>query len=108
VHEPAPPDPPQPRYAWWSISGLRLFVFFDKDLSLGSLDPANWTCRTLNRLRHATKATAHDDHVECPCVLDFVQFGPHVCHYAATPPDLQGRDGAPVAPFTDFPVDVVP
>ena len=102
-----PPSAPVPISAEWESRTQRFVVVFDQLLAPGSLVLENWLF-----VVQASKWTTEDATAALFSVKGGARSpvpspgGPWVS-YLATPPDLEGQTGVPVAPFSEFPVNVI-
>ena len=108
-------DPPVPQSASYSRGADLLTVIFDKPLAPGPISAANWTgVRTdsggiaVTNFVGSSAFAAAGDTVTGTCVTTVPGSGQSRVSYDASPPDLVGADGAPVAAFADFPLSTVP
>lgn len=108
-----PLSPPVPTAAWWFDSTTTMRVAFDQLLQPGTSATGNWEgCiqgapRTLTQNPFTTGTILHNT-VTIPMLRGAICFGVDRVEYFATPPDVLGRTGVPVAPFSGFPVTFVP
>lgn len=108
-----PDGAPVPVSATLSDSTLLITVTFDGPLTPGALSPFNWIgeCNPLGPfviLNAATPPIAAGSAVTWTAFAAGGGTPPCRVSYNATPPDLLGLSGAPVAAFANFPMTRVP
>lgn len=92
--------------AVWTISTEIVVITFDKPLQVGTSAPGNWELRASARDRSMDAPTHGALTVQSPTTMvGGLQFGSFV-NYLATPQELVGVNGLPVAPFSFTPVFV--
>lgn len=80
---------------------------FNKELAAGASALGNWLFRVGGLIRTATSATAVGSQVICSTTGGAPEAGPDHCQYFASPADVIGTNGLPVAAF-DIPMQVLP
>lgn len=87
------------------MAPFRTVVTFDRPLTPGPVDFANWRARHGNeKYNGAVTATAAGSTVTCRQVVGFGDVGPNVVHYDAIAPDVLSSFGVPAAAFANFPI----
>jgi hypothetical protein len=103
------PTAPVPISAAWSVGTGNFSCTFDQPLQTASLVEANWIVVANARFRILTNALAVGSNVGSPTFAGGITGPPSRVSYAAAPPDVVGLvGGLPAAPFSNFPVTVVP
>lgn len=103
-------DPPVPQSAFFNLGFTFGNVEFQHPLIPGSLDPANWFVRWLNRSRFVDAALVAPGN---PLAVAFttsgsgVDVGPDVVSYSPPPFDVISATAraVPAPAFSDFPLD---
>jgi len=98
-----PPDPPVPLYASVVSPGAIYRVYFDKPLQPRALTAASWevTHQNLDRNPYSVSSTGY--RVSLATADDVTFNPPNGISYDASPPELYGTNGYPVAPFVKVP-----
>jgi len=107
-----PLSPPLPLSATYRLLTDVLTVDFDQLLQGGATAPGNWTGNVLvppaTDVDNIFPGTIDRRLVTVPMFRGLPKAGPSRITYKATPADLVGRTGVPVAAFLDFPLTVIP
>lgn len=102
------PDPPLPILANWFEAAGNMIIDFDKPLQAGATAAGNWEgCiqTAVRNLRNQVLPGAIlGNQVTVPMVVGALCFGVDRVSYDATPADVIGTNGMPVAAFSGFPV----
>jgi hypothetical protein len=81
-------------------------VGFDRELTAGVINPANWSGRWMGQTITGVLAATVGQFAQFTFVVDGVAAGPNVVNYDPPPFDVTNIiDGSPADPFSDFPVD---
>lgn len=107
----APREPPVPIGATYSTGAKTLTVTFDRQLTPGFVDGANWTGRYSNKLHSGPLfpgMIVAGATVSAVMVAGLVNVGPDVTHYNPPPFDVQSSFGVPAAGFIDYPTVLIP
>lgn len=98
-----PPDPPEPLFAQVIVPGAVYRVQFNKPLQAGPLHFPNWEVTHLLEEWLPFAASAAARRVTIQTAFTGAFDAPDGISYLASPPDLFGVDGLPVAPFHKIP-----
>ena len=89
----------------WAIVGNGIIVQTDLPIADGPIDPANWSAvHAGTQWVGTTGAQVTSGTITVPMVNTGVPVGGETCCYNASPPDVIGTNGVPVAAFCDFPL----
>lgn len=104
-----PREAPRPLYAEFHVASLTLTVWFDKLLVDGPVLRFNWRVHDgLNlHFQIAGVGIAAMRTVTVPLLAVLPDLTAIGVDYSAVIPDVIGRNGLPVAPFTGFPITLV-
>lgn len=98
-----PPNPPAPLFAEFIGIGPTYRVHFDQDLLPGVTGFANYDVTHSDNDKIPNGATILGNVVSITGVADVTFTPPNGISYHATPPELFGLTGEPVAPFVKVP-----
>jgi hypothetical protein len=96
--------PPIPLIAVKAAGVDLMSVGFDRELTAGDIDPANWSGRWMGQTITGVLAATNGQFAQFTFVVDGVAAGPDVVNYNPPPFDVTNIiDGSPAAAFSDFP-----